>query len=138
MKVQNHNREKGYQKASFTVEAACLLPIFILVFVLSVWGAFYYHDKNILSACAYETAVAGSDQIRQKEEVTASTLEAEFQKRVHDKCILFGNIQVSVQIRKEQIVVNALAQRRGMKVSVVHTAAVTEPESYIREMKRIE
>lgn len=129
------NKKESYQKASFTVEIACLLPVFALIFVFSVWGAFYYHDKNILSACAYETAVVGSTRLRQKEEVTVSELETEFQERIKGKCILFENVQVSVQIGEEQIVVQAYARRREMGVKVIHTAAVTEPEDYIRKMK---
>lgn len=136
MKKCYGSREKTYQKASFTIEAACLLPVLALIFIFSVWGVFYYHDKNILSACAYETAVVGSTWVRQKGEVTVSELEAEFQERIKGKCILFENVQANVQIGEEQIIIQAYAQRREMEVKVSHTAAVTEPEAYIRKMKK--
>lgn len=122
-------------KGSFTVETACLLPMIILVLHLCVLGCFYYHDKNVISSCAYETAVIGSTKIREKDGVTPETLEHAFQERIRGKCILFSGASVRVGTGEDQITVQATASRRAMKVSVIHTAAVTEPENYIRHRR---
>lgn len=122
-------------KGSFTVETACLLPMFILVLHLCIVGCFYYHDKNVISSCAYETAVVGSTKSREKDGVTPETLERAFQERLRGKCILFSGASVRVRIGENQIIVQATASRHAMKVSVVHTAAVTEPEDYIRHRR---
>lgn len=122
-------------KGSFTVETACLLPMIILVLHLCIVGCFYYHDKNVISSCAYETAVIGSTKIREKDRVAPETLERAFQERLRGKCILFSGTSVRVRVGEDQITVHATASRRAMKVSVVHTAAVTEPENYIRHRR---
>lgn len=122
-------------KGSFTVETAFLIPVIILVLHLCIVGCFYYHDKNVISSCAYETAVIGSTKTREKDGVTPETLENAFQERIRGKCILFSGASVRVRTGEDQITVQTTASRRAMKVSVIHTAAVTEPENYIRHRR---
>ena len=38
-----------------------------LILVSSLLLLFYFHDKNIISSCAYETAVIGSTKARERE-----------------------------------------------------------------------
>lgn len=127
---------RGSYKGSITIETTCLLPLIALVFVFCVWGSFYYHDKNILSACAYETAVVGSTKAREKESITEDILEEAFLESTSGKCILFSEIEVSVQIREDAVIVNASGRRREMRTSVRHMAAITTPEEYIRKVKK--
>ena len=48
---------------SFTVEAAVLVSAVLLLTYGVIMAVFYYHDKNILTGTAYETAViAGRKQ----------------------------------------------------------------------------
>lgn len=124
-------------KGSFTIETALLMPIIALVFVLSVWGSFYYHDKNILSSCAYEIAVVGSTKVREKEAVTEEMLSMELAKQLNRKCVLFAEINATAHIGQDMVIVEAEAIRRKMRVAVKHTAAVTQPESYIRKVRRV-
>ena len=49
-----------------TVEMAYIVPVILFVFFLSVMGIFYYHDKQVIAACAYEAAVTGSTKAREK------------------------------------------------------------------------
>ena len=126
----------GY-KGSFTIEIALLLPIIVVVFILCVWGGFYFHDKNILSSCAYETAVMGSTKAREENIVTEEMLREAFMERINKKCILLSDVSVRIGITKERIEIEAVAERRTMKVIVRHTAAVTAPEDYIRGKRRI-
>lgn len=126
----------GY-KGSFTIEIALLLPIIVVVFILCVWGGFYFHDKNILSSCAYETAVMGSTKAREENIVTEEMLREAFMERINKKCILLSDVSVRIGITKERIEIEAVAERKTMKVIVRHTAAVTAPEDYIRGKRRI-
>lgn len=122
-------------KGSITVEVTCLLPIVALCFVLSVWGAFYFYDKNILTSCAYEAAVVGSTKIRENDYVTEEDIEEILKERTYGKCLLFSEIEYYIQIKKEAVVVRIVARRREMKTSVIQTAAITEPELYIRKIQ---
>ncbi|RKQ30339.1 MULTISPECIES: TadE family protein [Clostridia] len=59
-------RIKKYQEVQgvITVEMAYLMPIIFMVFVLVVYTAFYYHDKQILIGAAAETTTVGAQQKR--------------------------------------------------------------------------
>lgn len=47
-----------------TVEMSYLIPLILLVFILIIETAFYFHDKNILLGAAAETAVVGAQAER--------------------------------------------------------------------------
>lgn len=129
---------KRRYKGSYTIEMALLLPVIALVFVVSVWGGFYYHDKNILSSCAYEIAVVGSTKVREEDAVTEEELKRAFSEKIAGKCILFSDIGVSVHLGEKSVEVEAIGTRRNMRTSVRHSAAVTEPETYIRKIRRLQ
>ena len=120
-----------------TVEMAYIAPAILSVLFLSVMGIFYYHDKEVISSCAYEAAVAGSTKAREKDGVTAERVNAIFDERVRGKCILFGQVHGSAQVDEERIVVKAFAAKGKMRVAVSETAGITEPEEKIRRYRRL-
>ena len=79
--------KKKYQ-GSLTVEAAYLMPVIGMILAVSILALFYFHDKNIISSCAYETGVVGSTKAREKDGVSPDILIRAFQERIHGKCIL--------------------------------------------------
>ena len=120
-----------------TVEMAYIVPVVLLIFFLSVMGIFYYHDKDVIAACAYEAAVVGSTKAREKNGVSSDQVQAVFEERVRGKCILFEDIQGNVRVSEDKIVVTATAAKGRMRLSIMETAAVTEPEDKIRRYRRI-
>lgn len=130
-------RDPGGCQGSLTVEAACLMPLVGLILVSSILLLFYFHDKNIISSCAYETAVVGSTKAREKEGVEASLLNQAFQERIQGKCIFFPGASADIQVGEDKITVTASASRRYIRLQIVQRAAVTEPEDYIRRIRRI-
>lgn len=48
------------KKGSFTVEAACVMPIILLALMGSLYLCFFVHNRAWLTAAAYEAALAGS------------------------------------------------------------------------------
>ena len=130
------SRQARSLKASFTVEMSVIVPLALFLVMAAVLVIFYYHDKNILSAAAYETAVAGSTKAREKDGADAGELEALFAERIHGKCILFAGADVGVSASDDEITVKVSASRRGMRLMVEQRAAVTEPEKEIRKWRR--
>ena len=111
-------RKQRWLKGSFTVEMAFLMPMILFLIMGCIRISFYYHDKNIIAGAAYETAVTGSTKVGRK-------------------CILFSRIRVQSSVGKDEIKVQAAARRKKMAISVESRAAVTEPEKYIRDIRRI-
>lgn len=122
---------------SFTVEMSLLMPMILFLIMGCVLACFYYHDKNIIAGAAYETAVVGSTKAREKDGVGEEELNALFRERVGRKCILFSRVKSTCEVSKEEIRVLASAKKRRMSLRVESRAAVTEPEKYIRDIRRI-
>lgn len=121
----------------YTVEMSFLMPVILLIIMSSIFGFFYFHDKNIFAGAAYETVAAGSIKAREKETMDAGELEALFQERVGDKCILLTGITGSVTVSDDEIELRGTGQGRGMTVSVLKRMSVTDPEKKIRDIRRI-
>ena len=49
-------------RASFTVEAALLMPLILLVLLTLLFAAFHLHDRNLIRAYACESAVTGKER----------------------------------------------------------------------------
>lgn len=124
-------------KGSITVEMSFLMPVILFLIMGCILAVFYYHDKNILSGVAYETAVVGSTKTREKDGVKEGELESLFYQRAGNKCILFARPLALVKVSEEEIEVTASASRKYMKVSIVKRAAVTDPEKKIRNLRRL-
>ena len=129
--------KKHALNGSFTVEMSLLMPMILFLVMGCVLACFYYHDKNIIAGAAYETAVVGSTKAREKDGIQEAELKALFQERVGKKCILFPGAVAVCSVSKEEIRVSAVAKRRKMSLAVESRAAVTEPERYIRDIRRI-
>ena len=114
-----------------------LMPMILFLIMGCIRISFYYHDKNIIAGAAYETAVVGSTKAREKDGIQEAELKALFQGRVGKKCILFPGAVAVCSVSKEEIRVSAVAKRRKMSLAVESRAAVTEPERYIRDIRRI-
>ncbi len=124
-------------KGSMTVEMSFLIPIILLLIMSSILASFYFHDKNILAGAAYETAVAGSTKMREKDKVTEGELKSLFRERAGKKCILFAGSSVSASIGKSEICIKASARKGRFGLSVIKKAAVTDPENHIRDVRRV-
>lgn len=59
MKKRNFLRQ-NITKGSFTIEAACVMPLILLVLMGCLYLCFFVHNRAWLTAAAYESALAGS------------------------------------------------------------------------------
>ena len=132
-----NGKDRKMLKGSMTVEMSFLMPIILFLIMSCILTVFYFHDKNVISAVAYETAVVGGTKAREKNGVTGGELQALFAERISKKCVLFPGSNVNVSIGEVKIVVTATAAKGRFGIHVVKTAAVTEPEKYIRDKRRI-
>lgn len=135
-------KSKEWDKKGFcgviTVEMSYLIPVILLIFLLVVYTVFYYHDKNILIGAAGETAVTGVQMERRPDKKRQTDLAEFFQERIRGKLVFFSGIQVSVDISKKWVVVDAYAKRGKMQVHILQRAAITEPEKAIRRKRILE
>lgn len=121
-------------KGSFTVEVAVIVPLILLVFVVSLNSLFYYHDRDVIAAAAYETVAIGSG----RQEWTAKELENYFQKRTKGRTLLFSSVSGQIEITDEQVKIVCVTQKNFLSLSVKRVMRRTEPENYIRNIRKLE
>lgn len=124
-------------KGSTVIEAAYLFPAIMLVWMLVLYALFYYHDKNIILGAAYETAVVGSEMAHESKHEIEGIISQYMKERVQGKLIFFPGVQVMVHKENNKVTVTALARAKWMHLSVVKSAAFTEPEKEIRKIRII-
>lgn len=134
VKLVHHNRVQRAAvecKGSATVEMAIIMPLFLLIFLLIVQVVFYFHDKCVLYATAYETAVVGAQKEHQEYDYSESDLEVHFQDRIKGKLIFFSRVDVSVTKGIERLKIHAEAYHRGWKIHTEQSAMLMRTEEYI-------
>lgn len=131
-------RIKKYQEVQgvITVEMAYLMPIIFMVFVLVVYTAFYYHDKQILIGAAAEITTVGAQQKRWPGESVAA--EQFCRERIGGKLILFAETEVTTSVTKEWVDVDIYARKKKMKLHIRQRAPVVNPEKKIRRKAILE
>lgn len=123
-----------HARASITVEAAVIVPLFLGVFALLIHLLFYFHDKNVVTVVAHETLVMKSVD----EEVKAEDVESYFGERLRGKLLLFSGAAPKATVEKENITLECKARQKNFGVRVELQMKRTEPEAYIRKLKRIQ
>ena len=122
-------------RASTVVEIAYLMTVILGVWMVVIFGLFYYHDKSILMGAAYETAVVGSEVLRGLEKLPEEEMEEYFRNRIRGKLLFYGQVSVDVYENEQQIIAEASAMAKGMKVHARGSAQVTDPEKKIRKVR---
>lgn len=120
-------------KGSVTIEATVVVPLILFVLGTLFYTLFYYHDKNVLLVGAHETAVYGVGREQQKE----MDLENHFRSGVEGRLLLFQQLQPKVEVSNKQVTVFCVATKSPMVLQVECKMNRTEPETYIRTIRKI-
>ena len=120
-------------QGNVTIEATYIIPLILLVVGVVFHVLFYYHDKNILHATAHETAAYGAGS----READENLLESYFISEVKGKLLLFTNLENEVCIGDENVTVICHAVKSKMSLRVECSVGRTEPEKYIRNVRKI-
>ena len=100
MEMKKYKGIKKYKlQGSMTVEMSFLMPMIMFLIMGCILAVFYYHDKNILSGAAYETAVVGSTKARAKDGIKEGELEMLFYQRV----LFFRTLKYWSRQRKKRL-----------------------------------
>ena len=106
-------------KGSATVELAYMMPVIFLAFIVTIYIIFYFHDKNIL--------IGAESQMKQL-----------FKERIKGKFIFFAQASAEIEIGEKAVSVNARAAKGRMRMRTRQRATITEPEKYIRDLRRVQ
>lgn len=119
--------------ASFTIEAAIIVPMILSVFVVIITLLFYFHDKNVITVISHETVVMGCG----KEEIADVELERYFQKRIGRKLLLFSTAVPQAKVEEDKIIITCSARKKALRLRTKMSMNRTEPQRYIRNLRRL-
>lgn len=120
-------------KGSFTIEAAVIVPIILLIFSMLINIAFFYHDKNIVIGLAHETLAIGS----RRDTWNEKGLEDHFASGIKGKLLLFSSVQQEVQMDEEKVQITCKAKKGILALQTEYKMSKTQPEEYVREVRKI-
>lgn len=126
-------KKEKWVKGSSVIEMSYIMPLLFSLFVIIINTSFYYHDKAIIGGAAIETAVAGAQLARRSEE--NCDMETLFQQRIYGKLIYMTDVNVKIEVIKNEVQVSAEAERGFMKIKVRRKANIVIPEKKIRLLK---
>ncbi|MFQ7311362.1 TadE family protein [Sellimonas sp.] len=129
---------KKYQRGSFTVEAAILTSIILFILYGIILILFYYHDKNILTGAAYETAAVAARKNSMEPPFQEEDIEKLLKERISGKMIFFRGAEVQSECQNNYVWISVQASRNIMRIKAEVTSAVTEPQKKIRDIRKLE
>ncbi len=113
------------------------MPIILLIFVLAIQGALYYHDKNIAYGLAYETAVIGSVQKRQEGEIDTNEMRFFFNEKAKEKLLYLELVELDITEEEEYIKVEASAKKGIWGTKVEEVLLIEILEDVVRDKRRV-
>ena len=121
-------------KGSFTIEAAVIVPIVLLIFGILLHILFYWHDKMILVSTAHEAAAVGNS----RSEWSELELEYYFFSRMEGKMLLFDRVECTAYVEDDRVRVVYDGSKGSMVAKGECSINRIEPEDYIRDIRKIE
>ena len=116
---------KKLKKGSFTIEAALLMPLILMVLMGLLYLDFFVHNRAWLTSAAYEAAVSGSMEGYKKDGDIYE--KADIQGRMLGSTGLPGGENLSMQTSAGKTV--------QVTYQVCGKAAVLRPTGWIRKVK---
>lgn len=123
--------------ASFTIEAAYVVPIIMLWVMLWIFALFLYHDKNILKGAAYETVAVSCEERRIKDVKEAYETEQYFDSRISGKLMLFSKVHAQAVWEEDILYLEVKARKGFLHVKVKARMHYTQPEKEIRKFRML-
>ena len=121
-------------KASFTVEAALLIPLIMVVFGVLLSLLLYYHDRMLLVSAVQESAVYGSS----RENKTDKEIEKHLRELIEGRLLLLKDFRIEIDNQKTVCKVSCTVNHSVFQLGVESKMIKTEPEQYIRTIRKLE
>lgn len=124
-------------KASATIEMIYIMPVIFLVFLVTVYLGFFFHDKNVLQGLVYEATVIGSEKFREEEEIDEAVLLEFLQNKSQERLLYFPVPEVEVVITDDTLAISAITNKYNMNIAVEKSVPLIIPEIDIRSVNII-
>lgn len=133
-------RKQNMKKGSFTVEAACVMSLVLLVILAMIYLFFFVHNRAWLTAAACESALAGSMEGTKEDGKVYETADMRAKELANVRFFGAENLSKSVKAGKEvQVAYSAETISGGGSLHwnfmVQGKSKIIRPVEWIRKIK---
>lgn len=151
MKKKGFGLQKAY-KASFTIEAAVIMPLTIAIIFLLIFFSMFAYNRAVLTQDAYIAALRGCNPFYDIEEDVYEKAYQSAEELTGQKLLAMHELQPEVRVEKEKVEViytgfvriprgiipSPSLQREGWVLKAEGQAKRKEPVDFIRKCRKIE
>ncbi len=99
LKLKKNKADKG----SFTIEMACLMPLFLLVIFGCIYLCFFVHNRVWLTAAAHESAIVGCQEMGKEDWMAESAAGQRGKTLLAPRLYGIQNLQMQVQRDRKKL-----------------------------------
>ncbi len=136
-------------KAVYTLENAVIVPIFFMVYIISISVAIYMHDRIILrnaleqAAIEYEYRYINAAEVKDKNEMTEEEFATKVKDYIDAKTLYLNDTDIIIQKKDNNIKITAKASFPlvtayvGKSINTSEMISVNNPKKWIRITKAL-
>ncbi|SEF68621.1 TadE family protein [Lachnospira multipara] len=136
-------------KAVYTLENAVIVPIFFMVYIISISVAIYMHDRIILrnaleqAAIEYEYRYINAAEVKDKNEMTEEKFATKVKDYIDAKTLYLNDTDIIIQKKDNNIKITAKASFPlvtayvGKSINTSEMISVNNPKKWIRITKAL-
>lgn len=136
-------------KAVYTLENAVIVPIFFMVYIISISVAIYMHDRIILrnaleqAAIEYEYRYINAAEVKDKNEMTEEEFATKVKDYIDAKTLYLNDTDINIQKKDNNIKITAKASFPlvtayvGKSINTSEMISVNNPKKWIRITKAL-
>lgn len=109
------DRMKRKLNASYTIEAAFILPLVFALLYGIIFLGFYLHDHTVIQQCTWEGAFYGAGQT---DKISQGEIEAYIEERLEKRLLVSEITQITVSLEKTMVRVRVLGKAKILGFSV--------------------
>lgn len=125
-------------QGSATVEMIYIMPIIFLVFLVVIYMAFFFHDKNALQGITYEAVVIGSSQYRTNDGIQEEEIIEFIQEKSATRMLFLPVPEVDITVTEDEITIVTSGSKNKLNIEVEKSFPLVELETKIRSTNIIE
>lgn len=136
-------------KAVYTLENAVIVPIFFMVYIISISVAIYMHDRIILrnaleqAAIEYEYRYINAAEVKDKNEMTEEEFVTKVKDYIDAKTLYLNDTDINIQKKDNNIKITAKASFPlvtayvGKSINTSEMISVNNPKKWVRITKAL-
>lgn len=125
------------QRGSATIEAAVLIPFFMIILLAVLWLGFFLYNKCALERACHMAALRGSQQIWEDQEFRYRVAESGIGEILSYNLLGTEHVQQEIVAADESVTVSVYMEQKWWEFYAQSEKKVLNPVKFVRKIRRI-